>query len=31
MGKFTVIPQDTFDALHLDAFVMLKKFRPNAD
>lgn len=28
MGKFTVIPQDTFDALQLDAGVLLKNFDP---
>ena len=28
MGKFTVIPQDTFDALQLDAGVLLKRFNP---
>ena len=28
MGKFTVIPQDTFDALQLDAGVLLKTFDP---
>ena len=28
MGKFTVIPQDTFDALQLDAGVLLKRFDP---
>jgi hypothetical protein len=28
MGKFTVIPQDTFDALQLDAGVLLKRFSP---
>lgn len=27
-GKFTVIPQDTFDALQLDAGVLLKNFDP---
>lgn len=27
-GKFTVIPQDTFDALQLDAGVLLNKFDP---
>lgn len=30
MGKFTVIPQDTFDALQLDAGVLLKTFNPLA-
>lgn len=30
MGKFTVIPQDTFEALQLDAGVLLKKFTPSA-
>jgi hypothetical protein len=29
MGKFTVIPKDTFDALQLDAGVLLKRFNPN--
>jgi hypothetical protein len=28
MGKFTVIPQDTFKALQLDAGVLLKRFNP---
>lgn len=28
MGKFTVIPQDTFSGLQLDAGVVLKKFNP---
>ena len=28
MGKFTVIPQNTFDALQLDAGVLLKRFNP---
>lgn len=28
MGKFTVIPKNTFDALQLDAGVLLKKFDP---
>ena len=28
MGKFTVIPQDTFTALQLDAGVLLKTFSP---
>lgn len=28
MGKFTVIPQDTFTALQLDAGVLLKSFNP---
>lgn len=28
MGKFTVIPQDTFNALQLDAGVLLKRFNP---
>lgn len=28
MGKFTVIPQDTFDELQLDAGVLLKTFDP---
>lgn len=30
MGKFTVIPQDTFTGLQLDAGVLLKKFMPTA-
>ncbi len=30
MGKFTVIPQDTFEAMQLDAGVLLKKFTPSA-
>lgn len=30
MGKFTVIPQDTFEGLQLDAGVLLKKFTPAA-
>ena len=30
MGKFTVIPQDTFNALQLDAGVLLKRFNPAA-
>lgn len=29
MGRFTVIPQDTFEALQLDAGVLLNKFDPN--
>ena len=29
MGKFTVIPQDTFDALQLDAGVLLNTFDPS--
>ena len=29
MGLFTVIPQDTFDGLQLDAGVLLKKFDPS--
>ena len=29
MGKFTVIPSDTFDALQLDAGVLLKTFDPS--
>lgn len=29
MGKFTVIPKDTFDALQLDAGVLLKNFDPS--
>lgn len=28
MGKFTVIPKDTFDALQLDAGVLLRNFDP---
>jgi len=28
MGKFTVIPQDTFNALQLDAGVLLRRFDP---
>lgn len=28
MGKFTVIPQDTFEAMQLDAGVLLKTFDP---
>ena len=28
MGRFTVIPQDTFDSLQLDAGVLLKRFNP---
>lgn len=28
MGKFTVIPQDTFEGLQLDAGVLLKTFNP---
>ena len=28
MGKFTVIPEDAFDALQLDAGVLLKRFNP---
>ena len=28
MGKFTVIPQDTFEGLQLDAGVLLKTFDP---
>ena len=28
MGKFTVIPQDTFEGLQLDAGVVLKNFNP---
>lgn len=30
MGKFTVIPQDTFQGLQLDAGVLLKRFNPAA-
>ena len=29
MGKFTVIPQDTFENLQLDAGVLLKRFNPD--
>lgn len=29
MGKFTVIPQNTFDALQVDAGVLLKRFDPS--
>jgi hypothetical protein len=29
MGKFTVIPKDTFDGLQLNAGVLLKKFDPS--
>ena len=29
MGKFTVIPQDTFAGMQLDAGVLLKKFTPD--
>jgi hypothetical protein len=29
MGKFTVIPKNTFDSLQLDAGVLLKKFDPS--
>lgn len=29
MGKFTVIPENTFDALQLDAGVLLKRFDPD--
>ena len=28
MGKFTAIPKDTFDALQLDAGVLLNTFNP---
>lgn len=28
MGKFTLIPQDTFEGLQLDAGVLLKTFEP---
>ena len=28
MGKFTVIPQSTFEEMQLDAGVILKKFTP---
>ena len=31
MGKFTVIPQDTFEGLQLDAGVLLKNFDPASD
>ena len=30
MGKFTKIPKDTFDALQLDAGVLLRKFDPSS-
>lgn len=30
MGKFTVIPQDTFDSLQLDAGVLLTTFKPES-
>ena len=30
MGQFTVIPQDTFDGLQLDAGILLKRFNPAA-
>ena len=30
MGKFTVIPQNTFAGLQMDAGVLLKKFNPDA-
>lgn len=30
MGKFTVIPQDTFEGMQLDAGVLLKTFNPAA-
>lgn len=30
MGKFTVIPQDTFDGMQLDAGVLLKTFDPSS-
>ena len=30
MAKFTVIPQDTFDGLQMDAGVILKRFDPSA-
>lgn len=29
MGKFTVIPQDTFEGLQLDAGILLKSFNPS--
>lgn len=28
MGRFTVIPEDTFNSLQLDAGVLLKTFNP---
>ena len=31
MGKFTVIPQDTFESVQLDAGVLLKTFDPSKD
>ncbi len=30
MGKFTVIPQDTFEGMQLDAGVLLNKFTPDS-
>ena len=30
MGRFTVIPQDTFNALQMDAGVLLRRFDPSA-
>lgn len=30
MGRFTVIPQDTFDAMQLDAGVLLRTFNPDS-
>lgn len=30
MSKFTVIPQDTFESLQLDAGVLLKSFDPSS-
>ena len=30
MGNFTVIPQDTFEGMQLDAGVLLKRFDPEA-
>lgn len=30
MGKFTAIPQDTFEGMQLDAGVLLKRFSPDA-
>ena len=30
MGRFTVIPQDTFNSLQMDAGVLLKRFNPAA-
>ena len=28
MGRFTVIPQDTFEGLQMDAGILLKRFNP---